>query len=146
MPQYFLPGLRSCVPPCFAVPGVRAEMLHPLVQHLLTLAPDRAAVLVYVEEGEELAEESALQQAGEQMVRIFATDLPSSYRERGHALEALFRTVLDHAQSLAWEAHFMPAGVARVKNTSTHPAVMAYIAAQHVVGARRAAMDLYNSR
>ncbi|MFT9067190.1 MAG: hypothetical protein ABF420_03980 [Acetobacter syzygii] len=99
-------------------------MLHPLVQHLLTLAPDRAAVLVYVEEGEELAEESALQQA----------------------LEALFRTVLDHAQSLALEAHFMPAGVARVKNTSTHPAVMAYIAAQHVVGARRAAMDLYNSR
>lgn len=124
MPQYFLPGLRSCVPSCFAVPGVRAEMLHPLVQHLLTLAPDRAAVLVYVEEGEELAEESALQQA----------------------LEALFRTVLDHAQSLALEAHFMPAGVARVKNTSTHPAVMAYIAAQHVVGARRAAMDLYNSR
>lgn len=128
---------------CSATAGGGGDGLHPVLQHLLCKAPDRAEVLALVGDTLQLAEETALQQVGADMFAMFVRNLPSSYRQRATLLEAAFRTMLDHALSLVFQARFMPGLVAEGSHNAS---VMAYVATQHVIGARGVAMDLYNSR
>lgn len=121
--------------------GGGAVEMHPLVRHLLSLAPDRATAL-RVHDGPPLQEEASLQQAGAQILHSLVGVVPTEFAARGTRLETVFRPLLDEALALALRVRFpgaaaYPAGQAIVQ---------AYVAAQQVVGAQRAAMALYCTR
>ncbi|MDE7547634.1 hypothetical protein PY793_06500 [Acetobacter fabarum] len=146
MPRYFLPGSSPYVSTCSAHITGEVEGLHPLLRHLLRVAPDRAEVLALFGEVPQLAEEAALQQAGGQMLGMFMPDQPLPYRARGQRLEALFRRMLEHALSLAINARCALGQEEEAGKPAAHAMLVAYVAVQQVVGARRMAMDLYNDR
>lgn len=146
MSRYVPPGFGRHFSACSSMSGGYVHEVHPLVRQLLGMAPTRAEVLPLLAAEEKLAEEAALQQAGAQMFTAFVSDLPSSYRERGEWLEALFRTMLDYALSLALQARFAQVQAGEGAQNVQAPELVAYVAAQQVVGARNAAMALYNTR
>ncbi|MFH7812087.1 MULTISPECIES: hypothetical protein [Acetobacter] len=147
MSRYLLPGSYPHIPSCSASIASGGDSLHPLLRHLLRVAPDRTEVLaLFGEEAPQLAEEAALQQAGGQMLEMFMSDMPLSYRARGQQLEVLFRRMLEHALSLAINARCALGQVEEAEKPAAHAMLIAYVAAQQVVGARRMAMDLYNGR
>lgn len=119
-----------------------------MLRHLLRVAPNRAEVLALFREPPQLAEEAALQQAGGQMLGMFMPEQPLPYRARALQLETLFRGMLEHALSLAIKARCAPEqeGEEKAENPAAHAMLMAYVAAQLVVGARHMAMELYNRR
>lgn len=143
MPRSFMPGSSPYSFSCFSV--VQAGV-HPVLHSLLSMAPDRAEVLALVGEEGCVAQEDALQRAGGQMLAAFAQNLPRSYRERGQRLETLFRMMVEHAFDLVHKARFMHEQGVVEAGRVRHALLMAYVAAQHVVGARSMAMDLYNHR
>ncbi|MFT8417722.1 MAG: hypothetical protein ABF636_02670 [Acetobacter sp.] len=145
MSRYFLPGFNPYSSSCSAMVGAGGAA-HPVLRRLLSMAPDRAGVLAFVEDPAQLAEEALLQQAGGQMLELFMGPLPSAYRQRGQQLEVLFRTMVGHAFNLVMMARFAPEQVVGAQNNAQQAKVMAYVATQQVIGARRMAMDLYNSR
>lgn len=146
MSRYLPPGSYPHVPSCSASIASGGESLHPLLRHLLRVAPDRTEVLALFGEAPQLAEEAALQQAGGQMLEMFMPDEPLSYRARGQRLEVLFRRMLEHALSLAINARCALGQAEEAERPAAHAMLVAYVAAQQVVGARRMAMDLYNGR
>ncbi|MCP1242566.1 hypothetical protein GOB86_07965 [Acetobacter lambici] len=109
MSRYFLRGSHPYFPTCSARLADGVGGLHPLLQNLLRRAPDRAEVLALLGAAAPLAEEAVLQQAGAHMFGLFVRDLPVTYRERGHQLEAQFRIMLNQALSLVMQARFAPA-------------------------------------
>jgi hypothetical protein len=54
--------------------------------------------------------------------------------------------MLEHALSLAINARCALGRVEEAEKPAAHAMLIAYVAAQQVVGARRMAMDLYNGR
>ncbi|WP_338332859.1 hypothetical protein [Acetobacter sp. LMG 32666] len=146
MSRYVMPGFNPYFPPCSTRSAYGADGQHPLLHHVLRSAPDRAEVLALLGNATPLAEEAALQQAGAHMFGLFVRDLPASYRARGQQLEAQFRIMLEQTQSLVMQARFAPGRSGAEKTVSGHAMVMAYVAVQHLVGARRMAMDLYGGR
>ena len=142
MSRYFLPGSYPYSFACLPVVGAH---MHPMLQRLLGMAPDRAEVLAFVNDAVQIPEEHALQQAGGQMLRVFVQTLPASYKERAKQLEALFRVMVDHAFSQVIKLRAVPELGIEPENTAAHAMVMAYVAVQQVVGARCMAMELYNS-
>ena len=147
MSRSFFPGINPYFFACSAHVAGRVDGQHPLLQRLLHMAPGRAEVLALLgEEVPHLPAETTLQQTGGQMFRLFVRDLPASYRQRGQELEARFRVMLDHAWRVVMEARFALGQEVEADNPARHAMVMAYVAAQHVIGARCMAMDLYNSQ
>ncbi|MFT8862554.1 MAG: hypothetical protein ABF916_06140 [Acetobacter fabarum] len=148
MSRYLLPGSYQHASSCSAHIAGGVVGLHPLLRHLLRVAPNRAEVLALFSEPPQLAEEAALQQAGGQMLGMFMPEQLLPYRARALQLETLFRGMLEHALSLAIKARCAPEqeGEEKTENPAVHAMLMAYIAAQHVVGARHMAMELYNRR
>ncbi|MFT8718470.1 hypothetical protein [Acetobacter sp.] len=112
-------------------------VLHPLLEKIILLAPDRTCVLAFLRQNDSLPEEEQLQQNGYDLFQMMVADLPTAHQERGNHVEAHFRPLLNAAMEMVMTLPDMSA------NASREHYAQAYIAVQNLVGAQKAAMSMY---
>lgn len=111
-----------------------SHVLHPLLEKIILLAPDRTCVVSLLGSDVSLPEEEQLQQNGYELFQMMVADLPITYHERGNYLEAHFRPLLDAAMEMIMAAS--------ERSENAHCAKV-YIAVQNLIGAQKAAMSMY---
>lgn len=114
-----------------------SHVLHPLLEKIILLAPDRTCVVSLLATDVSLPEEEQLQQNGYALFQMTVADLPTTYQARGKYLEAHFRPLLDAAMEMIMALPDIPA------DASGKHYAQAYIAVQNLIGAQKAAMSMY---
>ncbi|WP_193562044.1 hypothetical protein [Acetobacter sp. DmW_136] len=114
-----------------------SHAFHPLLEKIIFLAPDRTCVISLLGTDAALPEEEQLQQNGYDLFQMTVSNLPTDHQMRGDYLEAHFRPLLDTAIEMAMALTDRPAHVPEASYVQT------YIAVQNLIGAQKAAMDLY---
>nr|WP_269111172.1 hypothetical protein [Acetobacter senegalensis] len=114
-----------------------SHVLHPLLEKILLLAPDRTCVVSLLGSDVSLPEEEQLQQNGYELFQMMVADLPITYHERGNYLEAHFRPLLDAAMEMIMALPDISA------DASGKHYAQAYIAVQNLIGAQKGAMSMY---
>ncbi|WP_176364891.1 hypothetical protein [Acetobacter tropicalis] len=114
-----------------------SHVLHPLLEKMILLAPDRTCIISSLGTDAALPEEAQLQQNGYDLFQMTVSNLPSDHKMRGDYLEAHFRPLLDAAMEMIMVLTNRHAHVPKASYVQT------YIAVQNLIGAQKAAMDLY---
>lgn len=114
-----------------------SHVLHPLLEKIILLAPDRTCVLSFLKQKDLLPDEEQLQQNGYDLFQMMVADLPTAHQERGNHLEAHFRPLLNAAMEMVMTLPDMP------ENASGEHHAQAYIAVQNLIGAQKAATSMY---
>ena len=115
----------------------RSHVLHPLLEKIILLAPDRTCVSSFLGTDAALPEEEQLQQNGYDLFQMPVADLATDHRTRCDYVEAHFRPLLDTAMEMVMALTDRPIHVPEASYVQT------YMAVQNLIGARKAAMDLY---
>lgn len=113
------------------------HVLHPLLEKIILMAPDRTCVISLLGTDVALPEEEQFQKNGYDLFQMMVSNLPTDHQMCGDYLEAHFRPLLDTAIEMAMALTDGPAHVLEASYVQT------YIAVQNLIGAQKAAMDLY---